>query len=120
MSPCHPLTLSLIAGKDPMLRRPFVAALLAIAGCHTPGTYSCSPPALPALLRDDVALDVPPRTDTQDLIGKPCPGCGGTVITVDPAPADGRPALVTLPQAIHEAIFHNLRVKAGTETIQQA
>src|SRR5207302_1884495 len=38
-----------------------------------------------------------------------------------PAPAaDGRPSVVTLPEAVHECLFANLRIRVKSEKTQQA
>jgi cobalt-zinc-cadmium efflux system outer membrane protein len=107
-------------GRKHGVRARRCAALLALAGCATPPPYN--PPPLPALQRPDILLDVQPP-DPQTAAAWEAFSCrGGADVPVPPpvGPSAPLPAVVTLPQAIQETIFSNLRVRAGTENIQQA
>lgn len=86
-----------------------VALVLALTGCATPPPYA--PPGLPAYL------------DEGTLVGGPAPACLEPPRPPAPpprGPGTGLPGQVTLPQAIRECVFANLRLRAAAEKVRQA
>lgn len=87
-----------------------VALTLAVVGCVTPPPYA--PPGLPAFLEEGT------------LVGGPAPArrelpCKPTLLPPRGS-GTGLPEQVTLPQAIRECVFANLRLRAGAEKVRQA
>ena len=87
-------------------------------GCSVP---SYDPPALPAFLHEDVAVQVaPPAPLTLSAAEEsPVHACAGTN-GAQPSAANQLPSTITLPEAVHECIFANLVIQAGAEKVQQA
>jgi cobalt-zinc-cadmium efflux system outer membrane protein len=103
-------------------RRGVAALALALAGCH--GTQY-APPPLPAFMQEEWTAAIPPDPCAHDLHTGPCtrlvahesPAPPGTPPVAPSAP---RPTAVTLPDAVYETVFFNLRLQAGAEKVQQA
>jgi cobalt-zinc-cadmium efflux system outer membrane protein len=75
-------------------------------------------------MAEDRRANVPSDPDARPVRWGPCAPEKGAYEQPPLPPAVGPsaalPAVVSLPEAIHETVFFNLRVRAGTEKIQQA
>jgi cobalt-zinc-cadmium efflux system outer membrane protein len=62
----------------------------------------------------------PHQSVADSLVETPPPKQEYRAAGQSPTPADDRPSVVTLPQAVHECMYSNLRVRAHEEKISQA
>src|SRR5882724_11474593 len=82
------------------------AALLGAAGCmgNVPLPQRPAPPAVSALVAQ---VSAPSPIRQAQYVEAPPP----------PVPAAERPQVITLPQAIHECLYSNLRIQAKGEKV---
>jgi cobalt-zinc-cadmium efflux system outer membrane protein len=90
------------------LAAPLVGSL---AGCGATPIYHTEP--IPAFMRPDIGLTVHPPES-------PIYQSGYQEVKGGAAAASKRPSVVTLPEAIDEAITFNLRIRVGMEKVQAA